>query len=209
MTARARRARPRRCGARTRRRTPRCARSRAGAGALRAATRVRVIVRLAPPPLALVAPGRRQLMGVGSVGRLDAASFGSRLYLAHLRRVQDAFAARLRSRVPGAAVERRYRRRARRPGAAAAGALAGARRAAARRRGRLSGRDLPRPDRHGARARGRRSALGRRPLDRRPGHQGRRDRRRHRRRRAVPGARRPARARRASRAGSGASRAAA
>ena len=69
---------------------------------------IEVIVRLAPPPLALVAPGRRQLMGVGSVRRLDAASFGSRLYLARLRRVQDAFAARLRAAVPAAAVERRY-----------------------------------------------------------------------------------------------------
>ena len=69
---------------------------------------VRVIVRLTPPPLALVQPSRRQLMGVGSVRRLDASSFGSRLYLAHLRSVQDAFAARLRRDVPGAAVERRY-----------------------------------------------------------------------------------------------------
>jgi subtilisin family serine protease len=69
---------------------------------------IEVIVRLAPPPLTLVAPGRRQLMGVGSAARLDAASFGSRLYLARLRRVQDAFAARLRAAVPTAAVERRY-----------------------------------------------------------------------------------------------------
>ena len=74
---------------------------------------MRVIVRLTPPPLALVAPARRQLMGVGSVRRLDASSFGSRLYLARLRSVQDAFAARLRADVPGAAVERRYARRAR------------------------------------------------------------------------------------------------
>ena len=70
---------------------------------------IEVIVRLAPPPLALVAPGRRQLMGVGSVRRLDASSFGSRLYLAGLRRVQDVFAARLRAAVPAASVERRYR----------------------------------------------------------------------------------------------------
>jgi minor extracellular serine protease Vpr len=69
---------------------------------------VRVIVRLAPPPLALVAPGRRRLMGVGSVERLDASSFGSRLYLARLSRVQDAFAARLQAAVPSASVERRY-----------------------------------------------------------------------------------------------------
>jgi hypothetical protein len=54
-----------------------------------AAPGIEVIVRLAPPPLALVAPARRQLMGVGSARRLDAASFGSRLYLAGLRRVQD------------------------------------------------------------------------------------------------------------------------
>jgi subtilisin family serine protease len=67
-----------------------------------------VIVRLAPPPLALVAPPRRELMGVGSAHRLDAASFGSRLYLARLRQVQDSFAARLRTAVPGASVERRY-----------------------------------------------------------------------------------------------------
>jgi minor extracellular serine protease Vpr len=70
---------------------------------------VRVIVRLTPPPLALVSPARRQLMGVGSVARLDAASFGSRLYLARLRRVQDAFATRLHAEVPAAFVERRYR----------------------------------------------------------------------------------------------------
>ncbi len=69
---------------------------------------VEVIVRLAPPPLALVAPGRRQLMGVGSARRLDAASFGSRLYLARLRGVQNAFAAGLRASVPAATVERRY-----------------------------------------------------------------------------------------------------
>jgi minor extracellular serine protease Vpr len=73
-----------------------------------AAPGIEVIVRLAPPPLALVAPARRQLMGVGSVRRLDAASFGSRLYLTGLRRVQDAFAARLRAAVPAASVERRY-----------------------------------------------------------------------------------------------------
>jgi subtilisin family serine protease len=73
-----------------------------------AATGVEVIVRLAPPPLAVVAPARRTLMGVGSVTRLDASSFGSRLYLAHLRRAQEAFAARLHAAVPAAAVERRY-----------------------------------------------------------------------------------------------------
>ena len=70
---------------------------------------VRVIVRLEPPPLALVAPGRRQLMGIGSATRLDAASFGSRLYLAQLARVQERFAVRLRAEVPGVAIERRYR----------------------------------------------------------------------------------------------------
>jgi minor extracellular serine protease Vpr len=70
--------------------------------------RIEVIVRLAPPPLTLVAPGRRHLMGVGSDQRLDAASFGSRLYLARLRRVQDVFAARLHAAVPAASVERRY-----------------------------------------------------------------------------------------------------
>jgi subtilisin family serine protease len=80
----------------------------AGAQAHATAPAIQVIVRLAPPPLALVAPGRRQLMGVGSVKRLDTASLGSRLYLARLRRVQDAFAARLRAAVPAAAVERRY-----------------------------------------------------------------------------------------------------
>jgi len=69
---------------------------------------MRVIVRLTPPPLALVAPARRQLMGVGGVARLDAASFGSRLYLAQLRRAQDTFAARLHADVPAATVERRY-----------------------------------------------------------------------------------------------------
>ena len=69
---------------------------------------IEVIVRLAPPPLALVAPARRHLMGVGSVQRLDASSFGSRLYLARLRSVQDAFASRLHADVPGASVERRY-----------------------------------------------------------------------------------------------------
>ena len=47
-------------------------------------------------------------MGVGSATRLDAASFGSRLYLARLRRIQDAFAISLRAEVPAARVERRY-----------------------------------------------------------------------------------------------------
>jgi len=47
-------------------------------------------------------------MGVGSEARLDAASFGSRLYLAQLRSLQDAFAARLHSTVAGVVVERRY-----------------------------------------------------------------------------------------------------
>ena len=79
------------------------------AHASRPAPSVRVIVRLTPPPLALVSPGRRQLMGVGSVTRLDAASFGSRLYLAQLARMQDRVAAQLRAAVPGAAIERRYR----------------------------------------------------------------------------------------------------
>ncbi len=69
---------------------------------------VRVIVRLTPPPLALIAPARRQLMGAGSIRRIDAASFGSRLYLARLARVQERFAARLRAEVPGTQVERRY-----------------------------------------------------------------------------------------------------
>jgi subtilisin family serine protease len=69
---------------------------------------IEVMVRLAPPPLALVAPARRHLMGVGSARRLDAASFGSRLYLARLSRVQDAFASSLRAAVPGASVQRRY-----------------------------------------------------------------------------------------------------
>ena len=80
----------------------------APAGASPSPAVVRVIVRLDAPPLALVAPTHRRLMGVGSAERLDAASFGSRLYLARLGRVQDAFAARLRSDVPGASVERRY-----------------------------------------------------------------------------------------------------
>ena len=70
---------------------------------------VRVIVRLEPPPLALVSAGRRQLMGIGSVTRVNAASFGSRLYLAQLARVQERLAARLRAEVPGVAIERRYR----------------------------------------------------------------------------------------------------
>ena len=113
-------------------------------------------------------------MGVGSVRRLDAASFGSRLYLARLRSVQDAFAARLRTAVPGAPVERRYgvvldalavrlparslARVERLPGVAAVYPVATYRAAG----------------RHGAGAGRCRPALGRRPLDRRAGHQGRR-----------------------------------
>jgi minor extracellular serine protease Vpr len=72
------------------------------------AARVSVIVRLSTPPLALVGPGRRRLMGVGSADRIDASSFGSRLYLARVRAVQDVFAARLHGSVPAATVERRY-----------------------------------------------------------------------------------------------------
>jgi minor extracellular serine protease Vpr len=85
-----------------------CAAGAVPAQAHASAPRIEVIVRLQQRPLALVAPSRRQLMGVGSVARLDAASFGSRLYLAQLRTVQNVFAARLRSAVPGVVVERRY-----------------------------------------------------------------------------------------------------
>ena len=156
------------------------------------AAAVPVIVRLQAPPLALIAPGRRQLMGAGSIRRLDAASFGSRLYVAQLARMQDRFTARLRAAVPGATVERSYRV------VLDALALRVPARSLARVE-RLAGvaavypvAYLPPADGHRARARGRGAAVGSRPLGRRPGHQGRRHRRRHRRGRAVPGAGGPA-----------------
>ena len=101
-------------------------------------------------------------MGVGSVQRLDASSFGSRLYLARLRRVQDAFTSRLHADVPGASVERRYGVVLDALALRLPGARAGPRRGPPRRGGRLPGRDLPRRHRHRARARGRDPALGRR-----------------------------------------------
>ena len=153
-------------------------------------------MRLAPPPLALVAPGRRQLMGVGSAARLDAASFGSRLYLARLRRVQDAsrhgcapLCPRPRSSAATASCSTPWR-----CGCRCARSLASQR---------LPGVADVYPvatyhaaDGHGAAgssAPSRSGASTARTAG--PGRQGRRDRRRHRCRRAVPRARRPARRR--------------
>ena len=134
-------------------------------------------------------------MGVGSVARVNAASFGSRLYLAQLARAQERFAARLRAEVPGVAIERRYRVVLDALAVRVPAARSRSRRADAGRRRRLPGRDLPPADGHRPGPRRRRPAVGRRPLDRGRGHQGRSDRRRHRRGRAVPRARRPARPR--------------
>ncbi len=86
-------------------------------------------------------------------------------------------------------------RGARRARPARPGRRGRAHRAAARRRGGLPGRDVPPADRHGAGARRRRPAVGRRSLDGRSGHQGRRDRRRRGCRRGVPRTRGPASAR--------------
>jgi minor extracellular serine protease Vpr len=67
--------------------------------------RLRVIVRLAQPPLAAL----RRLEGTDSARRLDAGSSSSRAYLARLARVQAAAAAALRRAIPQAVVEERFR----------------------------------------------------------------------------------------------------
>jgi len=68
--------------------------------------RVRVIVRLALPPLA--AAFNESLALGGSARRLDAASGSARSYLARLERAQDAAATRIRIAIPGAVVSRRF-----------------------------------------------------------------------------------------------------
>jgi subtilisin family serine protease len=67
--------------------------------------RVRVIVRLAEPPLAAL----RRPASVGSSTRLDAGSRFSRAYLAQLARRQASAAAALRRAIPQAVVEERFR----------------------------------------------------------------------------------------------------
>ena len=121
-------------------------------------------------------------MGVGSVRRA-----GRRVVrLAALPRAPAQRAGRVRGATARRRARRRGRaplpRRARRPRAAAARARARARRSACPAwPASIPSRIYHAADRHRARARRRRPALGRRPLDRRPGRQGRRDRRRHRR----------------------------
>ena len=68
--------------------------------------RVRVIVRLALPPLA--AASSEDLAVGGSARQLDVLSRSSRTYLAQLERAQDAAAARIRNAIPGAVVSRRF-----------------------------------------------------------------------------------------------------
>jgi minor extracellular serine protease Vpr len=67
--------------------------------------RVRVIVRLAAPPLAAL----RRLQSVGSPRRLDTASRPARAYLARLARAQTVAAAALRRAIPEAVVQERFR----------------------------------------------------------------------------------------------------
>jgi minor extracellular serine protease Vpr len=67
--------------------------------------RVRVIVRLALPPLAAV----RRLEGIGAAHRLDTASRSARAYLAHIARAQVRAAAALRRAIPEAVVQERFR----------------------------------------------------------------------------------------------------
>ena len=69
--------------------------------------RLRVIVRLALPPLAAAYSDG---LGVdGSARRLSVQSGSSRRYLARLDRAQSAAAAEIRRAVPGAVVSRRFR----------------------------------------------------------------------------------------------------
>jgi hypothetical protein len=67
--------------------------------------RVRVIVRLAEPPLAAL----RRLQAGASTARLDTGSRSSRAYLARLARAQAVAAAALRGAIPEAVVEERFR----------------------------------------------------------------------------------------------------
>jgi minor extracellular serine protease Vpr len=70
--------------------------------------RVRVIVRLALPPLAARGSSRRTARGT-SARRLDLRSSSARAYLARLSRAQDAAVAELRRAIPQARADRRYR----------------------------------------------------------------------------------------------------
>ena len=74
----------------------------------RARGRIRVIVRLAQPPLAAWQSGRR-LQGVAAPARLNARSASSRAYLARLASAQRAAVAELRREIPEARVGRRFR----------------------------------------------------------------------------------------------------
>jgi minor extracellular serine protease Vpr len=67
--------------------------------------RLRVIVRLAEPPLAAL----RRLQAVGSAARLDTRSRSARAYLARLARVQSVAAAALRRAIPDAVLQERFR----------------------------------------------------------------------------------------------------
>jgi minor extracellular serine protease Vpr len=67
--------------------------------------RVRVVVRLAEPPLAAL----RRLQSVGSSARLDTGSRSARAYLAQLARAQASAAAALRRAIPEAVVQERFR----------------------------------------------------------------------------------------------------
>ena len=85
-------------------------RVRAGVIAIPAAHRAgveRVIVALAPPPLAAWQAGRR-LAAAGAARRLDTHAAASRTYLARLARAQAAAAAALRRAIPAAVVQERY-----------------------------------------------------------------------------------------------------
>ncbi len=68
--------------------------------------RMRVIVRLRPPPLAAVFG--RSLQSAGGSRRLNVSSRSSRSYLAHLDAVQKAAAASLARAIPSARVSRRF-----------------------------------------------------------------------------------------------------
>ena len=67
----------------------------------------RVIVRLAPPPLAAWT-STRALATASRAHHLDVSSASSKAYLAHLARVQTAAAAQVRAAVPSARVQSRF-----------------------------------------------------------------------------------------------------
>jgi minor extracellular serine protease Vpr len=80
----------------------------AGAPSAFASPHVEVVAGLSQPSLVAFARGHRTLQGYGHSRRVLASAFGSRLYLARLRREQSVVARRIERVLPGARVRRHY-----------------------------------------------------------------------------------------------------